>query len=226
MYPSYCRRTSSRSNVVTSVVRPPPCASSATVAAIRFQHPPSAKAIATRAHRTHESRGGTHARSPSAGTGDPSRGRGRVPPGLSSPLGAGRGSSRPVPIEILVPTNRTLGGATRAVLETLLGSGFQNIDAPERAADRGGAHERGRRRVGEDGARRRVADGHRRGDQGEPRGRARAHHAAARVLPALPRLRRALAAPTTTRTSRTTRARARSSAARRSSSRARSARTS
>ncbi len=31
-------------------------------------------------------------------------------------------------IEILVPTNRTLGGATRAVVEQLLGPGFVNID--------------------------------------------------------------------------------------------------
>lgn len=36
-----------------------------------------------------------------------------------------------MPIEILVPTTRTLGGATRAVLETLLGPGFANIDSPE-----------------------------------------------------------------------------------------------
>ena len=34
-------------------------------------------------------------------------------------------------IEILVPTTRTLGGATRAVLEQLLGTGFFNIDGPE-----------------------------------------------------------------------------------------------
>ena len=34
-------------------------------------------------------------------------------------------------IEILVPTTRTLGGAVRAVLEQLLGPGFQNIDRPE-----------------------------------------------------------------------------------------------
>jgi hypothetical protein len=35
-------------------------------------------------------------------------------------------------IEILVPTGgRTLGGATRAVIETLLSRGFQNIDPPE-----------------------------------------------------------------------------------------------
>jgi hypothetical protein len=33
-------------------------------------------------------------------------------------------------LEILVPTTRTLGGATRAVLERLLGPGFLNIDAP------------------------------------------------------------------------------------------------
>jgi len=36
-----------------------------------------------------------------------------------------------VPIEILISTTRTLGGATRAVVEQLLGSGFLNIDAPE-----------------------------------------------------------------------------------------------
>jgi hypothetical protein len=36
-----------------------------------------------------------------------------------------------VPIEILLPTARTLGGCTRAVLEALLGQGFQNIDPPE-----------------------------------------------------------------------------------------------
>jgi hypothetical protein len=34
-------------------------------------------------------------------------------------------------IEILVPTTRTLGGATRAIAEQLLGPGFLNIDAPE-----------------------------------------------------------------------------------------------
>ncbi len=34
-------------------------------------------------------------------------------------------------IEILVTTSRTLGGATRAVLEQLLGPGFMNIDALE-----------------------------------------------------------------------------------------------
>ena len=34
-------------------------------------------------------------------------------------------------LEILIPTVRTLGGATRAVLEQLLGSGFLNIDAAE-----------------------------------------------------------------------------------------------
>ena len=35
-------------------------------------------------------------------------------------------------IEIHVPTGtRTLGGTTRAVVETLLAKGFQNIDAPE-----------------------------------------------------------------------------------------------
>jgi hypothetical protein len=36
-----------------------------------------------------------------------------------------------VPIEILLPTSRTLGGATKAVLEALLARGFQNIDPPE-----------------------------------------------------------------------------------------------
>ena len=36
-----------------------------------------------------------------------------------------------MPIEILVPTTRTLGGATQAVVEQLLGPGFHNIDAPE-----------------------------------------------------------------------------------------------
>lgn len=34
-------------------------------------------------------------------------------------------------IEILIPTTRTLGGATRAITEALLGPGFLNIDAPE-----------------------------------------------------------------------------------------------
>lgn len=34
-------------------------------------------------------------------------------------------------IEILIPTTRTLGGATRALLEVIMGPGFQNIDAPE-----------------------------------------------------------------------------------------------
>ncbi len=34
-------------------------------------------------------------------------------------------------IEVLIPTTRTLGGATRAVAEQLLGPGFLNIDAPE-----------------------------------------------------------------------------------------------
>lgn len=36
-------------------------------------------------------------------------------------------------IEILVPTTRTLGGAVRAILEQMLGPGFQNIDRPETA---------------------------------------------------------------------------------------------
>ena len=36
-----------------------------------------------------------------------------------------------MPIEILVPTVRTLGGATRAVVEQCLGPGFMNIDAAE-----------------------------------------------------------------------------------------------
>ncbi len=34
-------------------------------------------------------------------------------------------------IEILLPTTRTLGGATRALLEVLAGPGFVNIDAAE-----------------------------------------------------------------------------------------------
>lgn len=34
-------------------------------------------------------------------------------------------------IEILIQTTRTLGGATQAILEQLLGPGFMNIDAPE-----------------------------------------------------------------------------------------------
>lgn len=34
-------------------------------------------------------------------------------------------------IEILLPTTRTLGGATRALLEALTGPGFVNIDGPE-----------------------------------------------------------------------------------------------
>ena len=34
-------------------------------------------------------------------------------------------------IEILVPTTRTLGGATRALAEAMLQSGFQNIDPPD-----------------------------------------------------------------------------------------------
>ena len=37
-------------------------------------------------------------------------------------------------IEILIPTTRTLGGAVRALLEQMLGSGFQNIDPPESRA--------------------------------------------------------------------------------------------
>lgn len=37
-------------------------------------------------------------------------------------------------IEILVPTTRTLGGAARALLEQMLGAGFQNIDPPESRA--------------------------------------------------------------------------------------------
>ena len=40
----------------------------------------------------------------------------------------------PVPIEILIPTPRTLGGATRAVVEQLLGPGFVNIDAPDESS--------------------------------------------------------------------------------------------
>lgn len=34
-------------------------------------------------------------------------------------------------IEILISTTRTLGGATQAIVEQLLGTGFVNIDAPE-----------------------------------------------------------------------------------------------
>ena len=34
-------------------------------------------------------------------------------------------------LEILIPTTRTLGGATRAIVDQLLGSGFMNIDNPE-----------------------------------------------------------------------------------------------
>ncbi|MDJ0975582.1 MAG: hypothetical protein QNJ98_14060, partial [Planctomycetota bacterium] len=34
-------------------------------------------------------------------------------------------------IEILIPTTRTLGGATRALLEVITGPGFHNIDGPE-----------------------------------------------------------------------------------------------
>ena len=34
-------------------------------------------------------------------------------------------------IEVLIPTTRTLGGATSAVLRQLLGPGFVNIDSPE-----------------------------------------------------------------------------------------------
>ena len=37
-------------------------------------------------------------------------------------------------IEILIPTTRTLGGAVRAILEQMLGPGFQNIDPPETRA--------------------------------------------------------------------------------------------
>lgn len=37
-------------------------------------------------------------------------------------------------IEILVPTTRTLGGATRAILEQILGAGFPSIDPPESRA--------------------------------------------------------------------------------------------
>ena len=36
-----------------------------------------------------------------------------------------------MPIEILLPTTRTLAGATRAVLEQLEGPGFLNIDGPQ-----------------------------------------------------------------------------------------------
>ena len=38
-----------------------------------------------------------------------------------------------MPIEIHVPTTRTLGGTTRAILGQLRGPGFQNIDPPETA---------------------------------------------------------------------------------------------
>lgn len=34
-------------------------------------------------------------------------------------------------IEILIPTTRTLGGATRALIEVMTGPGFVNIDAPD-----------------------------------------------------------------------------------------------
>lgn len=37
-------------------------------------------------------------------------------------------------IEILLPTTRTLGGATRVLLEQLQGGGFENIDPPESPA--------------------------------------------------------------------------------------------
>jgi hypothetical protein len=36
-----------------------------------------------------------------------------------------------MPIEILLPTTRTLGGATRVLLQQLLTKGFENIDPPE-----------------------------------------------------------------------------------------------
>jgi hypothetical protein len=39
-----------------------------------------------------------------------------------------------VAIEILIPTKRTLGGATRAIVEQLVGPGFLNIDAPDSAS--------------------------------------------------------------------------------------------
>ena len=34
-------------------------------------------------------------------------------------------------LEVLIPTTRTLGGATSAILRQLLGTGFANIDRPE-----------------------------------------------------------------------------------------------
>ena len=40
----------------------------------------------------------------------------------------------PVAIEILVPTPRTLAGATRAVVEQLMGPGFANIDSPSESS--------------------------------------------------------------------------------------------
>jgi hypothetical protein len=43
----------------------------------------------------------------------------------------GRRHDPGVPIEILLPTARTLGGTSKAVLEALLARGFQNIDPPE-----------------------------------------------------------------------------------------------
>ncbi len=39
-----------------------------------------------------------------------------------------------VAIEILIPTPRTLAGATRAVVEQLMGPGFVNIDSPSESA--------------------------------------------------------------------------------------------
>ena len=45
--------------------------------------------------------------------------------------GRGTGIIRRVSIEILIPTTRTLGGATSAILQQLLGPGFANIDRPE-----------------------------------------------------------------------------------------------
>jgi len=53
-----------------------------------------------------------------------------VPPREFLRPGAPRLDDSGVTIEILVPTTRTLGGATRAILDQLLGSGFFNIDSP------------------------------------------------------------------------------------------------
>jgi hypothetical protein len=45
--------------------------------------------------------------------------------------GSSNGDHPPVSIEVLIPTTRTLGGATSAVLRQLLGPGFANIDRSE-----------------------------------------------------------------------------------------------